>query len=94
MDDFTALETCGAQLPVGPTGYNKMSQSNIIIRGRGRGRFIRGFLKPHWARLVFSRIFFLLLNSFFQKLNFSDLNSQHHHGKQQMHTIKLLEVMM
>ncbi|XP_063700375.1 protein virilizer [Culicoides brevitarsis] len=44
VDDFTALESHGAQ-PTGPTGYNKLP---IIQRGRGRsriltrGRFIRG----------------------------------------------------
>lgn len=38
VDDFLALETCGAQ-PTGPTGYNKMSRDIIgISRGRGRGR--------------------------------------------------------
>lgn len=38
VDDFLALETCGAQ-PTGPTGYNKLSREIISIRGgRGRGR--------------------------------------------------------
>lgn len=39
VDDFLALETCGAQ-PTGPTGYNKMSRDIISIRGNrgGRGR--------------------------------------------------------
>lgn len=41
VDDFLALETCGAQ-PTGPTGYNKLSREIINIRGsrggRGRGR--------------------------------------------------------
>lgn len=41
VDDFLALETCGAQ-PTGPTGYNKLSRDIINIRGtrggRGRGR--------------------------------------------------------
>lgn len=38
VDDFLALETCGAQ-PTGPTGYNKLSRDIISIRGgRGRGR--------------------------------------------------------
>lgn len=38
VDDFIALETCGAQ-PTGPTGYNKLSRDIISIRGtRGRGR--------------------------------------------------------
>lgn len=38
VDDFLALETCGAQ-PTGPTGYNKLSRDMISIRGtRGRGR--------------------------------------------------------
>lgn len=43
VDDFLALETCGAQ-PTGPTGYNKLSRDIISIRGsRGRGRgFDRG----------------------------------------------------
>uniref|UniRef100_A0A336KWE5 CSON001274 protein n=1 Tax=Culicoides sonorensis TaxID=179676 RepID=A0A336KWE5_CULSO len=36
VDDFTALESHGAQ-PTGPTGYNKLP---IIPRGRGRGRLI------------------------------------------------------
>ncbi|XP_055683194.1 protein virilizer isoform X2 [Lutzomyia longipalpis] len=42
VDDFLALETCGAQ-PTGPTGYNKLSRDMINIRGsrggRGRGGF-------------------------------------------------------
>lgn len=39
VDDFLALETCGAQ-PTGPTGYNKLSRDMIGIRGTrgGRGR--------------------------------------------------------
>lgn len=38
VDDFLALETCGAQ-PTGPTGYNKLSRDIINIRGgRSRGR--------------------------------------------------------
>lgn len=50
VDDFTALETRGAQ-PTGPTGYNKLGQQGISIRGtRGRGRYLRSFAKPHWAR--------------------------------------------
>lgn len=46
VDDFLALETCGAQ-PTGPTGYNKLSREIISIRGTrgGRGRgFDRGRL--------------------------------------------------
>lgn len=41
VDDFLALETCGAQ-PTGPTGYNKLSREIISIRGTrgGRGRRI------------------------------------------------------
>jgi len=42
VDDFLALETCGAQ-PTGPTGYNKLAREIISIRGgrggRGRGGF-------------------------------------------------------
>ncbi|KAK3914172.1 Protein virilizer-like protein [Frankliniella fusca] len=41
VDDFVALETCGAQ-PTGPTGYNKMSmraaKDMMATRSRGRGR--------------------------------------------------------
>ncbi|CAH1398905.1 unnamed protein product [Nezara viridula] len=41
VDDFVALETCGAQ-PTGPTGYNKASmraaQDLMASRTRGRGR--------------------------------------------------------
>lgn len=39
VDDFLALETCGAQ-PTGPTGYNKLARDMIGIRGTrgGRGR--------------------------------------------------------
>ncbi|XP_055539648.1 protein virilizer [Wyeomyia smithii] len=37
VDDFLALETCGAQ-PTGPTGYNKLSRDIITIRGSGRSR--------------------------------------------------------
>ncbi|XP_055610444.1 protein virilizer [Uranotaenia lowii] len=37
VDDFLALETCGAQ-PTGPTGYNKLSRDIISNRGSGRGR--------------------------------------------------------
>lgn len=43
VDDFLALETCGAQ-PTGPTGYNKLAREIISIRGtrggRGRGRIL------------------------------------------------------
>lgn len=41
VDDFLALETCGAQ-PTGPTGYNKLPRDIISIRG-GRGRARGGF---------------------------------------------------
>lgn len=41
VDDFVALETCGAQ-PTGPTGYNKLSmraaKDMMVTRSRGRGR--------------------------------------------------------
>ncbi|XP_041764402.1 protein virilizer [Anopheles merus] len=37
VDDFLALETCGAQ-PTGPTGYNKLSRDIITIRGTNRSR--------------------------------------------------------
>ncbi|XP_050098880.1 protein virilizer [Anopheles aquasalis] len=37
VDDFLALETCGAQ-PTGPTGYNKLSRDIITIRGSNRSR--------------------------------------------------------
>lgn len=45
VDDFLALETCGAQ-PTGPTGYNNFKLAREIIsirgssRGRGRGRLL------------------------------------------------------
>ncbi|XP_055639184.1 protein virilizer [Toxorhynchites rutilus septentrionalis] len=42
VDDFLALETCGAQ-PTGPTGYNKLSRDIITIRGGGRSRGGRSF---------------------------------------------------
>lgn len=41
VDDFLALETCGAQ-PTGPTGYNKLSREIINIRGTRGGRGSRG----------------------------------------------------
>lgn len=38
VDDFVALETCGAQ-PTGPTGYNKISREILSTRVRSvRGR--------------------------------------------------------
>ncbi|GAB0095954.1 Protein virilizer [Sergentomyia squamirostris] len=42
VDDFLALETCGAQ-PTGPTGYNKISRDIISIRGNRGGRGRGGF---------------------------------------------------
>lgn len=50
VDDFLALETCGAQ-PTGPTGYNKLSREIISIRGtrggRGRGRLLSSSGAPY-----------------------------------------------
>lgn len=50
VDDFLALETCGAQ-PTGPTGYNKLSRDIISIRGtrggRGRGRLLTSNSSPY-----------------------------------------------
>lgn len=50
VDDFLALETCGAQ-PTGPTGYNKLSREIISIRGtrggRGRGRLLSSSSSPY-----------------------------------------------
>lgn len=50
VDDFLALETCGAQ-PTGPTGYNKLSREIISIRGtrggRGRGRLLTSSSSPY-----------------------------------------------
>lgn len=50
VDDFLALETCGAQ-PTGPTGYNKLSREIISIRGtrggRGRGRLLTSNSSPY-----------------------------------------------
>lgn len=49
VDDFLALETCGAQ-PTGPTGYNKLSREIISIRGtrgRGRGRMLTSSSSPY-----------------------------------------------
>lgn len=50
VDDFLALETCGAQ-PTGPTGYNKLSRDIISIRGtrggRGRGRLLSSSGAPY-----------------------------------------------
>lgn len=50
VDDFLALETCGAQ-PTGPTGYNKLSREIISIRGtrggRGRGRILSSSGSPY-----------------------------------------------
>ena len=44
VDDFVALETCGAQ-PTGPTGYNKLS-----IRGTGPQRGVMtGSRSRPWA---------------------------------------------
>ncbi|XP_052867952.1 protein virilizer [Anopheles cruzii] len=42
VDDFLALETCGAQ-PTGPTGYNKLSRDIITIRGSNRSRGGRNY---------------------------------------------------
>lgn len=50
VDDFLALETCGAQ-PTGPTGYNKLAREIISIRGtrggRGRGRMLSSSGSPY-----------------------------------------------
>lgn len=50
VDDFLALETCGAQ-PTGPTGYNKLAREIISIRGtrggRGRGRILSSSSSPY-----------------------------------------------
>lgn len=50
VDDFLALETCGAQ-PTGPTGYNKLAREIISIRGtrggRGRGRILSSSGSPY-----------------------------------------------
>lgn len=44
VDDFVALETCGAQ-PTGPTGYNKLS-----IRGSSQSRgVIAGSRSRPWV---------------------------------------------
>lgn len=44
VDDFVALETCGAQ-PTGPTGYNKLSREIMSVRGTTRSRG-RAFVSP------------------------------------------------
>lgn len=55
VDDFTALESHGAQ-PTGPTGYNKLPRDMIIPRGRGRGRLIRGrFIRGRYVDLRFEK---------------------------------------
>lgn len=54
VDDFVALETCGAQ-PTGPTGYNKISRellaSTRIARGsRGRA-FVTSERSVHYRQM-------------------------------------------
>lgn len=42
VDDFVALETCGAQ-PTGPTGYNKISRELLATSRVARGPRGRSF---------------------------------------------------
>lgn len=57
VDDFLALETCGAQ-PTGPTGYNKISREIINIRGSRVGRN-RGSRLPSISTSSSYRYFYL-----------------------------------
>lgn len=43
VDDFVALETCGAQ-PTGPTGYNKISREFLASTRIARGTRGRAFV--------------------------------------------------
>lgn len=43
VDDFVALETCGAQ-PTGPTGYNKISRELLATSRICRGQRGRAFV--------------------------------------------------
>ena len=43
VDDFVALETCGAQ-PTGPTGYNKFSRELLASTRLARGSRGRAFV--------------------------------------------------
>lgn len=43
VDDFVALETCGAQ-PTGPTGYNKISRELLASTRISRGTRGRAFV--------------------------------------------------
>ncbi|KAG5885202.1 hypothetical protein JTB14_012226 [Gonioctena quinquepunctata] len=43
VDDFVALETCGAQ-PTGPTGYNKISRELLASTRMARGTRGRAFV--------------------------------------------------
>ncbi|KAF5273298.1 hypothetical protein FQR65_LT04720 [Abscondita terminalis] len=45
VDDFVALETCGAQ-PTGPTGYNKISREFLATSRVTRGTRGRSFVNP------------------------------------------------
>ncbi|KAF5276514.1 hypothetical protein FQA39_LY06583 [Lamprigera yunnana] len=45
VDDFVALETCGAQ-PTGPTGYNKISRELLATSRVARGTRGRSFVNP------------------------------------------------
>lgn len=92
VDDFLALETCGAQ-PTGPTGYNKLSREIINIRGtrggRGRGNFggDRGRLNQMGSgtpqgvyRQTYVNIFFCCGRLFFKSFFFFiEIVEQIHH---------------
>lgn len=86
VDDFTALESHGAQ-PTGPTGYNKLP---IIQRGRGRsrlltrGRFIRGRYVKHLFYCKMSSNTLILLQIFTE-----ESISRIHPGILQRHLVDL-----
>lgn len=48
VDDFVALETCGAQ-PTGPTGYNKISRELLATSRVARGTRGRSFITSERA---------------------------------------------
>ncbi|KAL1500859.1 hypothetical protein ABEB36_006283 [Hypothenemus hampei] len=53
VDDFVALETCGAQ-PTGPTGYNKLSREILASSRMARGVKGKGFVTSE-RNLQYSR---------------------------------------
>lgn len=91
VDDFLALETCGAQ-PTHPTGYNKLARDMIGIRGtrggrsRGygseRGRLLSGGPASGGYRQTYEFLFFIFDFVIVLPLKcFTEIDEQIHHQR-------------